>query len=375
VIITVFCTSNSERENWQSDLLEWSWHRAGQPGELVRLVACGPEDSLPEHALARVVRTHRWNPHPYTGDDYPYYDLPASLLEWLLDERPEATILLVGPRTLFQSTLDEEASPGRAVGNAWSELPVGGTGPFGLAAPYEPLISYCVNRSLPLTGTQLPMLIKASDLKKIAARWIELTGMIRSDIQLPDTRSADASRIACAIASAEYRVGYEVRELAAGSGDAEPAAPLIAYDEPVRSPSGEVVWDPESYRPWEPVEPESAAPGVGRELLAFLQEYVTLRESGGHLRALRPRRRQGVREARVVDRTLLEIPDQPESISLNHSAAEIWNLCDDQRTVTEIVDELERRFEVPRATMAADVELGIKQLRMVGALNLESVRS
>ena len=71
MIVTAYVTGLSERENWQAELLEWSWLRAGQPGELLRLVACGKDDPLPIHLLTRVVRLPSWADHPYLSRQLP----------------------------------------------------------------------------------------------------------------------------------------------------------------------------------------------------------------------------------------------------------------------------------------------------------------
>ena len=39
MIYTVFSTTDSPYMQWQSELLEYSWKKVGQPGELIRLVA------------------------------------------------------------------------------------------------------------------------------------------------------------------------------------------------------------------------------------------------------------------------------------------------------------------------------------------------
>ena len=87
----------------------------------------------------------------------------------------------------------------------------------------------------------------------------------------------------------------------------------------------------------------------------------------------RPRRRFGVREAVILDRMLLEIPGLADPLVLNSSAAAIWKLCDNRRSLADIADTLEQRFEIPRETLCADVEFAINQLHRDGALDLEAV--
>ena len=123
MIHTVFSTTANNAMQWQSELLEYSWGRVKQPGELVRLVAAGPGEPLPRHRLARVVRTLAWSPHPYTRDVYPAYNKAASLLEWLVSERVVGTILLLEPDCVFRASVATEVEPGHAQATAWPGLP------------------------------------------------------------------------------------------------------------------------------------------------------------------------------------------------------------------------------------------------------------
>jgi hypothetical protein len=70
---------------------------------------------------------------------------------------------------------------------------------------------------------------------------------------------------------------------------------------------------------------------------------------------------------------LLEIPEKPEPLSLNHSAAAIWQLCDDERTLADIAEVLADKYEVSRATLCSDIELAINQLRSDGAVDLDRI--
>ena len=108
-------------------------------------------------------------------------------------------------------------------------------------------------------------------------------------------------------------------------------------------------------------------------MLALIQEFVGFREAGGLLQSLRPRRCAGVREARVLDEMILEVPGLEDSLTLNHSASAIWDLVDDRRSLAEIVRELEARFEQPAGALSSDVETAAEHLRGAGALELETV--
>jgi hypothetical protein len=371
VIYTVFVTGVTDKDNWQADLLEFSWQQARQPGELVRLVAAPPSQALPMHGLARVVRTRPWSPHPYIPDQFDGYNYPASLLEWVIRERIDATLLVLDGQSILLESAGEDIEPGQALANTWRELPSGGDGPFSLPEAYDTLRAFCVNRKLKLPRAQFPLLIHSRDLKKIAARWLEMTGIIRRHVKAQIGWSVDPGKLAYSIAAAEYRLPHKTRKLALRTRDRKTDKAILSYREAVESAKGKIVWDSETYTAWESCAPEAAKAGAGREFLAFLQEYISLRESFGHLRLRRPRRCIGVREARILDRMLLEIPGRPEPLSLNSSAAAIWDLCDDQRSMIDIAKELEKKFSVPPEALCPDVEAAINQLHSEGAVDLE----
>jgi len=372
MIITVFVSSHSARDQWRAELLEHAWAQAGQAGELVRLVACAKNAPLPMHGFARVVRTLPYDPHPYLPDSFPAYNQPAALLEWLVTERADASLLLLDLDSVMLKPINEETAPGGAVGNRWQQWPAG-PGPFGLADRYRKLGNYCVNRKLKLPKVEFPVLVHSADLRKMAARWLELTGLIRTEMRLPGGRSLDAHKLAYALAAAEYRIPHRARKLASATNDNRAGGPVLNYSQPVESAEGKIVWDPETYRPWSAPVPAEARPGAGRSFLNWLGNYVSLHESGDLLDTRRPRRCFGVREARMPDRMLLEIPGVVEPLQLNSSASAIWNLCDNQRTMAEIATALQKQYDAPRNVLCDDIQRTIIHLHTGGALDLETV--
>ena len=234
---------------------------------------------------------------------------------------------------------------------------------------------FSVNRSLLPAAVTLPLLVHSRDLRRIAPRWLELTGIIREELRGKPIDASDADRIAYAVAAAEAEVEHEVRDfvLATGSGDgdAERHAPILSYAQPIESQDGQVVFDKRSYRPWQMPETDSGAAPGGRELLALLANFAGRREQGGDLAVLRPVRRAGVREARVLDQMVLDVPSRADSLSLNPSASAIWQLCDGHRSLYDIACELEARFDVPAGGLHADVEATAEFLEKTGSLELD----
>jgi hypothetical protein len=350
MISTVFTTSGAHTTDRQRRLLEFSWHRAGQPGELVHLLAAALAEPPPARGLARVITTTPWRHHPYTGDFYPAYDSAAAVLEWLFDDRPGGTVLLVEPSSVLTAPVSIEVEPGRALGAPWPAFPSAESGPFGLGSDFAFLERYCVNSSLPVDAVCLPVLIHARDLRKMAARWLELMSIIRAEAGPGLT----ADRVAYAVAAAEYRIRHQPTDLSVGPDD-EASAPIIDYRTAVTAGDGEVVWNPAAGEPWQAIDPQRAGAEAGRQLLKVLRDFVEFRDAGGELRILKPQRTPGVREARVADNMVLEIPGRPDSLSLNPSAAAIWQLCDSAHSLLDIASELEARHQLEPGALREDV--------------------
>ena len=373
MIYTVFCNAVDAEMQWQSELLEYSWGKARQPGELVRLVATRPGDQTPGHRLARLVETQSWSPHPYTSDFYLPYNKAAALLEWLFRERIDGTVLLLDPHCVFRSPVPSEVEPGQALATAWPDLPRG-DGPFGLGPGFEFLAGICVDRTLELPAVTLPVLIHSSDLRKIAARWLELMSIIRAETAgMAHGPLVDADKIAYVIAAAEAGIPHTVAELGVGAEVPHSVAPILDYRSPIASTDGAIAWNPATYRNWDAVQPERAQPGPGREVLSMIAELLARRSQGLELALLRPSRHNGVREGKLLGSLFLEIPGRADTVSLNSSGAAIWEVCDGTRSLAEINRELETRFEMPPGSLRADVEVVIKRLERIGALRLEAV--
>ncbi len=374
MIFTVFVAPVEPTQQWRADLLEYSWRRIKQSGELIRLAPTAPGRAPGSRGrVGRTVKTFDWNPHPYTQDVYAGYQTTAGVLEWLFNEPAEGTVLLLDSSCILRHPVTAEVEPGHVRGSSWPEIPLGTDGPFGLHDDLKFLESYCVNRKLPLAPVRMPILIHTADLRKIAARWLELTALIRSHAVGVHGKYLHADRVAYTVAAAEYRILHTLDDLGTTTSDTGKDVPIVDYSTPIKSKQGEIVWDRKVYRPWEAVYTENARAGAGRDVLGILNEMVTRRESGAELAATRPQRCYGVREARILDDIHLEVPGCADLMSLNQSAAAIWELCNGENTLAEIVSELERQFDASRETLMTSVESTARDLESSGAIELEEL--
>ena len=210
MIYTVFSTTDSPYMQWQSELLEYSWVKAGQPGELVRLVSTDDPDALPKHKYARSVATRQSRVPAHTRDDYAPYNKPSSLLEWIYREQPSGTLLLLDPDCVFRQPVAREVAPGKPVGQHWIEREIGDEPPFGLGEPFERVRPYCVNDAYEADPVMIPNLIHTRDMQRIALRWLELTGIIRQHVR-DDAGNPiwESDRVAYIMATAEYGLKWE----------------------------------------------------------------------------------------------------------------------------------------------------------------------
>jgi hypothetical protein len=284
---TVFSTNRSPYMQWQSDLLEYSWKRVAQEGALIRLVATDDPQNLPTQKYAHCVATRLWDIHPDTGDAYPAYNKPASLLEWLYRDRPDGTVLLLDPDCVFRQPVMQRVALGFPASQTWIDFTIGrasAENPFGFGAGFYFLNDHCARPDLNTAAVMIPTLIHTSDLRKMCARWLELCGIIRQNFRNAKGEPIwESDMYAYLAACAEY--GLQHAPISLGvctnwqSRDV-PEAPIIHYCQAILGTDGREIFHKHRYTPWAridtSVEPEH---DYGRDLIALLNDYID--DSGG----------------------------------------------------------------------------------------------
>jgi hypothetical protein len=76
----------------------------------------------------------------------------------------------------------------------------------------------------------------------------------------------------------------------------------------------------------------------------------------------RPTRSSSVLTQKADDTLVLLSVDKGTYFSLNEVGAEVWSLCDGNRTVDEVVDVIYAQFDAPRDVVERDVLLVVKEL-------------
>lgn len=280
MIYTVFSTTDTPYMNWQSDLLEYSWKEAGQPGELIRLVGTYNPESLPTHTHARVFRTWPWDVHPITGDHYPVYNKPASFSQWLSQEQPEGTVLLIDPDCVFRSPIIQEVKEGYPVAQEWVNFHQNiKLFPPEMNATFEVLKRFCRKNLNLVKGVMIPTLIHTKDLKRIIGRWLELTALIRQGARRSNGKPLwESDMFGYVIAAAEFGLIHEPGNLGICTNwlpEDAPNSPMIHYCQSIKSTNDEIMWDKKKYRPWENgLVPNQAKYDYGRDFLKILNRFI-----------------------------------------------------------------------------------------------------
>jgi hypothetical protein len=377
---TVFSTNVAPHMQWQSDLLEYSWKRVGQDGMLIRLVATDHPTELPQQKYAQCVATELWDIHPETGDGYPIYNKPASLLEWLVKDDPEGTVLLIDPDCIFRQPIARRVAPGFPASQKWINLNTrqpSDKHPFGFPPGFAFLKEHCARVDLSTEPVMIPTLIHTEDLRRICARWLELCGVIRQQCRnakgLPIWESDMYAYVATC---AEYGLRHDPISLGICTNwlpREAPDAPIVHYCQPILAKNGRQLFSKISYKPWMRVdtslEPEF---DYGKDLVAAVNGYI---DNGGKaLRKLsfdqRPKRNAAVMEGRVIDEILLEIPTDGRSVWLNVSGKATWDLCDGFKTIRDITSELNWKYAASGPDISGDVMGIIEQLHRHGFLEI-----
>ena len=285
MLYTLFSTTASPYMNWQSELLEYSWQEVGQYGELVRLIATDDPQTAPQHTRMPTVITRPWGIHPQTGDNYPIYNKPASLLEWLTTENPHGTVLLIDPDCVFRAPVKREVLPGAPVSQDWIDYYPQATYHSPHAGPpFELIRRYCPKNWELVKGVMIPTLIHTDDLKRIASRWLEMTSVIRQEVRNAHGDPLwESDMYAYLIVAAEAGLVHQQASLGIctnWSPERVVNTPLIHYCQPILSPDGQELWAKGTYRPWQRSrDPQRAQHDYGRDLLYMLNRFIQHREA------------------------------------------------------------------------------------------------
>jgi hypothetical protein len=248
LIYSVVCTDVNAYVGWQCELLEYTWRRAAQPGDLVRVVTCREDVPLPRHRHARVLRVDP----PEATQGYKAIERLFALQQWLERERPDGTVLVIDPDVVFRRAVIGECERGAPRAQFWAD--------------YTPVSPHT-------QAATWPMLIHSADLEMLLPRWIAFTEGIYAA-----THRWESDMHALVSAAAACGLEFSLEAIGAFVGwpdEVVGECPLVHYCQGVVSTDGELLWTKRSYRPWTRVPgAERARHGYCRDLLALVDEYA-----------------------------------------------------------------------------------------------------
>ncbi len=271
LIYSLICTDTSDLIHWQSELLEYSWSKCEQPGELTRLVASDASTPLPTHRHARVVRTRFTNIDPETGDKYRPYNRLYSIQEWLSDHDPRGTALILDPDFVFRRRIPVEVQPGAPRGQHWLD--------FGFSEKRKAVTREFSDVDFDaLQPVTWPVFIHTEDLARLIPRWIELTREYRVR-----TGGWESDMFALVVASAELGIEYSLENFAAWMPWPEARvkdAPIVHYCQKVLDADDRDLWSKYRYQPWQRVQLQGEPKlGYARDVIRLVDEYARLQET------------------------------------------------------------------------------------------------
>lgn len=266
----IYSMSNSTYQEWQADLLDYSFKKVKQPGTLIRLCskdAKYPKKEIPLSKAGLTICTPNYS--KITSEiDWPVRNKPGSL-NFLFKHNifhDEDTLIFLDPDMIFIKIWDPEVHIGRAYGQKWK----GYSNDYCQKTSAQPELC-------PANADEClmyPFAIKAGDMKNIVEdiEYFSTKGYLKCNDWMADMS-------AFVIAMVKNKISSETKENIGlcnnwDNSDDE-TAPIMHYCKPIKDKFNKEIWGKWAYKPWEmPPDFSLATNKVDRELLKMLREYI-----------------------------------------------------------------------------------------------------
>jgi len=292
---TIYSISNSPYQEWQADLLDFTFTKVKQPGSLIRV--CSDDAQFPHRERSRSnagetvftpnLSKIKW-PFVRVGRRYFRVFWSRYTLEWPVMNKPGAlkylfdhcdfsdddNLIFLDPDMVFTKPWNPPAEKGKVHGQKWK-----GYGK-----------SYCESSSIhpefcPATENDCimyPYAIKAGDLRVLIS---DIERFAREGYQKGRQVGLDQAALWMAdmpaFQTAMTKHGLTMKP-AENIGlcnnwnncdDKE--APILHYCQPMKDKSGQTLWDKRDYKAWDmPPDPSLASNRVDREVLEIIREKI-----------------------------------------------------------------------------------------------------
>lgn len=292
-IHTIYSISNSPYQEWQADLLDWSFARSGQPGNLIRICSEDSHFRGRPHSRSKVGETIPTPNHAKL--DWPHYrlwrcDIPVSMFkrkfEWPVMNKPASlkhlfehraldendTLIFVDPDMVFTKPWVPVFERGTVCGQKW----------FGYTK------AYCERSSIrpefcPETQDDCimyPYAIKAGDLKEMVS---DIEYFSREGYRKATSGKVEGKWMSDMPAFQTAMIKHELKMEPQDNvglcnnwqNKNDPDAPILHYCQPMLDAEGSHIWRKWEYVAWElPPDPSLATNRVDREVLHMLRLKV-----------------------------------------------------------------------------------------------------
>jgi Rps23 Pro-64 3,4-dihydroxylase Tpa1-like proline 4-hydroxylase len=333
----------------------------------VHLAACADTRALPRHRYARAYRTRPANSDPATGTAYVPVNRLFSLRQWLQEESPQGTVLMLDPDCAFRYAIADGVEPGRPVAQHWVDF----SPELFQTEAMRARLGLDEHAAASVQQATWPLLIHTEDLRRILPTWIEYVTALEP--VLGWERDMFAFTAACARAG----LVFSLRPVGVYMGWPERVAaqaPVIHYCQKIRDENGDILWFKQEYVPWEPVRrAEHAALDYAREFLHMLDAFAAGKRTeilDGRF-ALAPGWRLDV----VQGQHQLRQDNGAAVIELNETGALVAGLCDGVRLGRDISALLCEAYPEQAEQISRDLVACLDRLCADGALTKAGVET
>ena len=217
----------------------------------------------------QVIRTEPTSIHPESGDQYLPYNRLFSFQQWLSEHQPDGTVLILDPDCVFRKPLNIEVTDGNPIGQDWQD--------FGINEAFRSAIESASDVNIDeLPALTWPALISCNDLRKIIARWIELTALIRDKIA-----RWESDMFAFVVACQEYDLKFDLQNNTAWTpwpNRKVKDASIIHFCQKIYNSAGDEIWWKQAYQPWDRLASTDANEEYCSDLLKLVDEYAAIRQ-------------------------------------------------------------------------------------------------
>jgi hypothetical protein len=266
----IYSISNSPYQEWQAELLDYSFKKVKQPGTLIRL--CSEDGRYPGRRVPLSRAGHTIGTPNFSRltpeIDWPVMNKPGAL-KWFFEHtlfHDEDTLIFLDPDMIFTKAWNPAVTRGSVYGQKWKGYSK----------------DYCQRTSVqpelcPTSDDECvmyPFAIKAGDMKRISGdiEYFSRKGHLKCDSWMADMSAFVTAMVKDGL-SVQTEENIGLCNNWDNSDDEE--APIMHYCQPIKDKEGKGIWHKRKYKAWDaPPDSAAATNRVDREVLKMLHEHI-----------------------------------------------------------------------------------------------------